>query len=288
MSPIVLVLGAGFGAGAWLLGTGLRPAVPAPGSPESRLERWWRAHRPARPGCRITLAAAAAVAALAFTGWPAAVPAAALGTWFLPALLGRDRTHGQAIARIEAIAAWTEQLRDTLAAAAGLEQALLATAETAPAAIRPQIAACAHRIRRGARLTEALALLAADLADPLGDLVVIALTGADGRQSGRLGDMLAGLAASAREQAQMRSRTASSRARVRTSVRIVTGTTLAMALALVLLNRPYLQPFDSATGQLVLLLIAGLFGAAFAWLGRIARFTEPARLLAARRGEEAA
>ncbi|WP_329562060.1 type II secretion system F family protein [Kitasatospora sp. NBC_01266] len=208
-------------------------------------------------------------------------PLAALAAWALPGLLGRDRRGQQAIDRIEAIASWTEQLRDTLSAAAGLEQALLATAATAPLPVRKEVAALAERIRRGQRLPEALRELAAGLADPLGDLVVLALLGAAGRQSGRLGDLLAGLAASAREQAQMRTRTASSRARVRTSVRIVVGTTLAMAMGLVLLNRDYLRPFDTAQGQFVLLLVGGMFAAAFAWLRKIATFTEPARLLAA-------
>lgn len=243
------------------------------------MRRWARV-RPARPGRRVGGALAAAAVASAATGWPVAAPLAALGAWALPGLLGRDRRGQEAIDRIEAIASWAEQLRDTLGAAAGLEQALLATATTAPSPIRAEIAALAERIRRGQRLPEALRDLAADLEDPLGDLVVLALLGAAGRQSGRLGDLLSGLASSAREQAQMRTRTASSRARVRTSVRIVVGTTLAMAAGLVLLNRDYMRPFDTAEGQFVLLLVGGMFAAAFAWLRKIATFTEPARLLA--------
>ncbi|MDH6580792.1 type II secretion system F family protein [Kitasatospora sp. MAP5-34] len=275
----VLVLGAGFGSGAWLLHTGLRPTETTDRQ-EGRLVRWWREHRPARPGRRLAGAVLAALLALAATGWPLAGPLAALATWSLPGLLGRDRAHEQAIARIEGIATWTEQLRDTLAAAAGLEQALLATAKTAPHAVRPQITACAERIARGQHLPDALRELAHELADPLGDLVVLALISASGRQAGRLGDLLAGLAASAREQALMRTRTTATRARIRTSVRIIVATTLAMALGLIVLNRPYLQPFDTATGQLVLLMVGLLFAASFSWLRRIATFAEPARLLA--------
>ncbi|GAA1215313.1 hypothetical protein GCM10009665_01430 [Kitasatospora nipponensis] len=283
----VLLLGAGFGGGAWLLFTGLRPADKVDGE-ESRLARWWRAHRPARPGRRIAACVCFALLVSVVTGWPVAAPLAGMAAWFLPGLLGRDKEHEQAVARIEAVATWSEQLRDTLAAAAGLEQALLATASTAPVAVRPQIADCAERIRRGQRLADALVQLQDDLADPLGDLVVIALIGAAGRQSGRLADLLDGLARSAREQALMRARTASSRARIRTSVRIVVATTLAMAGGLVVLNRSYLEPFDSPTGQLVLLVVGVLFAGAFAWLRRIASFTEPARLLATVRTEAAA
>ncbi|MGF1425025.1 type II secretion system F family protein [Kitasatospora sp. LaBMicrA B282] len=285
---LVLLLGAGFGGGAWLLHSGLRPAEPPADRPEGRLVALWRAHRPARPGRRVAVTAAVTLLMLVVTGWPVAGPLTAAAAWWLPKVLGRDKEHEKAVARIEAIATWTEQLRDTLAAAAGLEQALLATTATAPLPVRPKVAACAEAIRRGQRLPDALRQLQADLADPLGDLVVIALLGAAGRQSGRLADLLAGLAGSAREQALMRARTATSRARIRTSVRIVVATTLGMALALIVLNRSYLQPFDTATGQLVLLVIAGLFALAFTWLRRIATFTEPARVLAGAGTEAAA
>ncbi|MCX4750572.1 type II secretion system F family protein [Kitasatospora sp. NBC_01287] len=276
---LVLLLGAGFGGGVWLLWAGLWPTEPVE-LQEPRLAKWWRHNRPPRPRRRAAGAVLAALAALVVTGWVVAAPIAALAAWSLPGLLGRDKEHERAVARIEAIATWTEQLRDTLAAAAGLEQALLATAATAPPSVRPQLATCAERISRGQRLPDALRELGDDLADPLGDLVVIALTSASGRQAGRLGDLLAGLAGSAREQALMRTRTASSRARIQTSVRIVVATTLTMAGALIILNRPYLAPFDTATGQLVLVLVAALFAAAFGWLRRIATFTQPARLLA--------
>ncbi|MGE7433996.1 type II secretion system F family protein [Kitasatospora sp. NPDC001175] len=283
ISAAVTLLGAGFGAGLWTVCTAFRPGEV---STDSAGPAAWRLR--IRPSRQLVVSAVAAAASLAVTGWPVAGVLAGLAVWALPGLLGRDRQGQVAIERIEAIASWTEQLRDTLSAAAGLEQALLVTARTAPACVRGQVGALAERIRRGQRLPDALQQLAADLADPLGDLVVLALLGASTRQSGRLGDLLAGLAASAREHAAMRTRTAASRARVRTSVRIVVGTTLAMAVGLVVLNRPYLQPFDSLEGQLVLFLVGGLFAAAFVWLRKIAAFSEPARLLAPPAETEAA
>ena len=63
----------------------------------------------------------------------------------LPRVLGRDPEHARRVARIEAVATWTEMLRDTLSAAAGLEQAILATAPLAPVAIRGEITELAAR-----------------------------------------------------------------------------------------------------------------------------------------------
>ena len=78
-----------------------------------------------------TLVTAAVVAAV--TRWPAGTVLAGLAAWFLPRALGPDRAHARALERIEAIASFTEMLRDTISAAAGLEQAILAAEPVAPA-----------------------------------------------------------------------------------------------------------------------------------------------------------
>ena len=70
-------------------------------------------------------------------------------------------------------------------------------------------------------------------------------------------------------------------------MRVIVITTLSFAVGLILLNRGYLAPYDSALGQLVLGLVGLLFGGAFWWLSRMARVPAPERLLAAEPGEEA-
>jgi tight adherence protein B len=241
---------------------------------------WVRRRAGRHPIRRLLLCAAAGIAASAVTGWAVAGPLAVWAAWSLPLLLGPDRANTERTARIEAIAAWTEQLRDTLAAASGLEQSLQATAHLAPQPIRAQVADLAARLDAREPLPVALRHFADALADPLADLVVIALTTAADRQAGRLGDLLAALADTAREQAKMRLRTAAARARVRTSVRVVVATTLALAAGLALFDRSYLAPYNHTGGQLVLLCVAGLFATAFTYLGRLGRFPAPPRLLA--------
>jgi hypothetical protein len=199
--------------------------------------------------------------------------------WALPRLLATDPDAKVRVAQIEAIAAWTEMLRDTLSAAAGLEQAITATAPIAPEAIRVQVAGLVARTARGQRLGPALRDFADELADPTGDLVVAALILAAEHQARDLSGLLAGLSSTARDQAGMRLRVAAGRARTVTSVRTIVAVTLAMAVGLVLFDRSWLDPYDTPSGQLVLLAVGGVFAGALSWLARIGRLREPARVL---------
>lgn len=277
VTALAAVLGAGAGLG--LLTVALALAGRLPETPGRR----WRARLDARQWEPSTVRVAAAVGAGVLVGtvtrWPVGAVLAAAAAWALPPLLGPDREHRRQVARTEAIAGWAEMLRDTLAAAAGLEQAILATASTAPGPIRTEVGDLAARIDQGQRLPDALRTFAAQLADPTADLVVASLVLAAERQARELGPLLGNLATAAREQATMRMRVAAGRARTRTSVRVIVTATLAMAGGLVLLNRGYLGPYDSVTGQLVLAAIGAGSAAAFAWLARMARIRRPTRFL---------
>jgi tight adherence protein B len=277
-TALAALLGVGVGVGLLLLIVGWRGVDPA------RPRRLQLRRRPDAPGdqrqvLRIGLAVAVGLLVGLATGWVVGAVLAGLACWALPRVLARDPEHARRVARIEAVATWTEMLRDTLSAAAGLEQAILATAPLSPPAIRGEITELAARIENGDRLALSLRALADQLADPTGDLVIAALVLAAEQQARQLGDLLGSLAHAAREQASMRMRVEAGRARTRTSVRVIVGTTIGFAVAVVLLNRPYLAAYDSVAGQVVLLVIGGLFCLGFAWLVRIARVAEPSRFL---------
>ncbi|MFD2418997.1 type II secretion system F family protein [Amycolatopsis pigmentata] len=279
---LAAVLGLGAGVGLLLVIIGWRGVDPnrRPG-PFGRLwsQRASVATQDRRWILRIALAFAVGVAIGLATGWIAASVLAGLAVWALPRLVGREPEQTRRVARIEAIATWTEMLRDTLSAAAGLEQAILATAQLAPQAIRGEVGELAARIENGDRLAHALRILANRLADPTGDLVIAALLLAAEQHARQLSDLLGSLAHAAREQASMRMRVEAGRARTRTSVRVIVGTTLTFAVAVVLFNRGYLSAYDSTTGQIVLLGIGVLFSSGIAWLARIAAVPEPERFL---------
>lgn len=273
---VAAALGLGAAAGILLILAGWRAAPSRRGVVRAARGRG----RDRRVLVRLAVAVGAGLLTAAVTGWLAGGVLAAAGVWFLPRLVGPDRAHARRVARIEAIASWTEMLRDVLSAAAGLEQAILATAPLAPAAIRGEITGLAARLESGQRLAPALRGLARELDDATADLVLAALVLAAEHQARQLGDLLGSLATTAREQAAMRMRVETGRARTRTSVRVIVATTLAFAAGVVLFNRAYLDVYNSATGQVVLLLLGAVFAAGFAWLARITTSGGQARVLA--------
>ncbi|MFE6287858.1 type II secretion system F family protein [Streptomyces sp. NPDC057877] len=243
----------------------------------------WRALRGRLPADwtrrRVVIAVMAGAVVGVLTTWPVAAVLTTVAVLTLPGLLGPDRQAARRTERMEALATWTEMLRDTLSAAAGLEQAVLATADIAPAALEPEMRELAAAVRSGHPLPTALRTLAERLDDPLADVVVTALVMAAEEQASHLAPLLTELADSTREQVAMRQRIDAGRASVRTGVRVTVIVTLGMVVGLVVFNRPYLDPFDTLTGQAVLAVVGALFAASFTYLTAIGRIEEPVRLI---------
>lgn len=281
MSAYVLLsalLGLGVGVGLVMVVRGWHVrSEPRADSPQRSDQR----HRQRREhaGRWLTASFAAGLLFGVFTGWVVGGLLAAMATWSLPTLVGLGAIDQARLARVEGIAGWSEMLRDTLSAAAGLEQSIVATARAAPKAVRPQILELSARLERGERLAPSLRRLADELDDPTADLVLAALVLAAQHRARHLALLLGELAATARAQVAMRQRVDAARARTRTTMRVVVTTTLSFAGGLILLNRSFLSPYGTVTGQLVLLLIGALFTLAFHWLRRLARIRGPERIL---------
>lgn len=272
-AAVVLLLGAAFGLGVLLVAGGLRPMVGAFRQP--RLATG--------PGLRVRLGPAVlgAVAGGLFTRWPVAALAGGAFGFFATDLFDLRYRQGDLMARTEAIAGWAEMIRDTLAGAHGLEEAIVTAAPLAPAVIRPEVAALAVRLGHEP-LGDVLPDFAEALAHPTGDLVTVALAMAATGGVRDVGRLLSALAGSARAEAAMRQRVEAGRARTRASVRSVAGCTAVAVVGLVAFKRPYLAPYGSVEGQVVLGVVALMFAGGFAWLGRLSRGTAPQRFLVAR------
>ena len=223
----------------------------------------------------------AAVSVWAWTGWPVG------GLWVfasilaIPLLRSDEHSADDEIAKVEAIATWTEQIRDTMNASAGLQQSLVATAANGPAVIRSELRSFARRAPRG-DLAGALRQLGADLNHPASDLVVAGLVSATELDAGRLVPLLSRLASSIRDEAQMRVRIEVSRARVRTSMKIVGFFVGLTVLLMVLAGRDLLKGYDSAAGQLWLVVVGAVVVVAIVSTRKLAEVPQPERFVARR------
>jgi tight adherence protein B len=270
---IVALCGGGAGLGVLVAVAAWRGEMSATSGPgwKDRLARVERAQ------LRVLLATAAGIAALAVTGWPAAGAIGAAVGWSGPGLMGASRRRHQAMARTEAVAAWAEMLRDTLAAG-GLREAILASRRVAPAPIAAEVAALAERSEY-APLGVALRQFAHAVDDPVADHVVAALVVATERQASGLRDMLGRIAGSAREQAGMRMRIEAGRARTYSQARFVVGFTPLFAIGVALMSPGYFTPFGTAVGQVVLIAVGAAFIASLWGLQRLAEPASTVRLL---------
>jgi Flp pilus assembly protein TadB len=275
---LVILLGAMVGGGVLLLVLALIPREePDEMKPPSQLTEALR-----KAGVRVPIAAGIALLILLLTRWPVAAAAVAVLVFVWPALFGGAGAETKAINRLEALAAWTESLRDTVAGAVGLEQAIPATAYAASPAISKELTALADRLRVRVPLPQALQRFADEMNDSSVDLIVASLILNARLRGPGLREVLTSLSESARAALDMRQRVNAGRRSTRRSVQIVMVVTVAFVLGLSLFNKPYVQPYSTPLGQIVLLAILALFAAGFFWLRRLASFEVPERFLHAR------
>lgn len=266
---VVLAAGGGFGAGLCMIAAGLTGRDLTGGA--TRLGRV----RPWRVAAAVAVGAAVGVA----TGWPVAAVGAASASVALPRLFGGRRAREAAVAKTEAVASWTEMVRDAIGAASGLEEALTATAAISPDPLRPAVTTLAARLQREP-LASSLVAFGEEVAHPSADLVVAALTIAARMEASDLGGLLSRLAEAIRGDARMRIRVEVGRARIRTATRVIVGVVAATIVLLIVLNRSYLGAYDSAAGQVVLAVVASIFAGGAVLLDRMSALALPDRFRA--------
>jgi tight adherence protein B len=272
----VAIVTSGLGLGLGLMGVVTWWSPPSDEASPARRRVDPSLLRSAMP--RVALAGFSAVVVGLATGWPVAVPITAVAVYGLPKLL--DRTAAVvSIEKLEAIATWTEMLQGTLAASAGLTQAIVATAALSPGPIRGSASRLSARLTAGSHPRDALLQFADELGDPSVDRVVCALVLAVSARAQRLGDLLSALADSTREEVALRLRIETSRSSVRSGVRTVVVFSVVFAAGLTLLAHSYLEPFGSAPGQAVLGAVGLLYGIGLAAMVSLSRPPAPVRML---------
>lgn len=181
-------------------------------------------------------------------------------------------------ALVEAIASWTEQLRDTLAGSHGLEQVIIATAPHAPLEIAPAVERLSVFISYGS-LSDGLRRFAEDIDHPTADFVTAALVTAAQHQARDIGLLLGHLAQCARDEGRMRTRVWVGRARTRSAVRIITTVVTLFVGGLFVFNREYLEPYSSVSGQFILGVILVGFAVALFMMHNMSRIETPERFI---------
>ena len=179
---------------------------------------------------------------------------------------------------VDGIATWTEQLRDTLAGAHGLEQAIVATSVHAPLVLQAHVKKLASFIGYGS-LEDGIRRFGDDLDNSTADFVVAALVTASQHQARDLGMLLTQIAQCARDESKMRSRVWVGRARTRSAIKIIATVIASFVLGLFTFNRTYLQPYSSIQGQVVLSAILGVFAVSLSLMQSMAKIIEPERFV---------
>lgn len=274
-----LALGGLFGGGVLMLVLGLTPVERKP-KVRSSLARDLRGLS-ARLGRRMPIAVVVGLLVLVVTFWPVMAIGCAVLVFFWESLFGGAKSEKAAYARLEGLAAWTESLRDTIAGAVGLEQAIPATAEAAAPAIARPLLVLSDRLRVRVPMSAALQRFADDLDDPAADLVVAALVLNSRLRGPGLRDVLTSLSRSVRNELEMRGRVMAGRRSTRRSVQIVVFVSATFIIGLRVLNPDYVEPYATFVGQIVLTVIIALFAGGFLWLRRLATFEMPSRFLGA-------
>lgn len=242
-----------------------------------------RTHRersmPAIDAGRLGAALAVGAVVLVLSRWPVLAAVAAGLTLVWRSLLHDERSAQERL-RIEGIAKWLEDLRDTLrGSSVGAEEALEQVALRAPDAVRAPLATFVLRRRQGFRTEDALTDLADELAHPTSDAAIAAIrlvvTGSAG--SGRLFQTVTALAAAARDEVRARERVDRTRAVYRTSMTRLVVIAALLVGYLRLGAGDLLAPYGTPAGQVVLLLPLALWAGCILWLRSLCRYEVPAR-----------
>ena len=228
-------------------------------------------------GVRLSLAVLFAFIAFLVSRWPVAGFFGAVAGWQLPLLSAAKKSRKATVARVEAIAVWVESLRDLMAGSAGLQEAIRASADIAPAPIQSEVRDLALRLRHEP-VSDALRRFTADLKHPLADMVAASLILASSRHAGSLRSVLAMTAKSARDTAALYREVEAGRTQLHSQSRLAGGVSFLLITSMVLFRRDFLSPFDSIGGQVALFVVFSIFLGSATALYRLGKPVEPRRL----------
>lgn len=238
--------------GVMLAVVGWRGTVPRPPSAKNI------SVRPESIGVMHVVAVLVGVLMWWWSGWPVAGVGAAAMVWMFPMFAQTATDRERAAQRSAAVASWVEMLSDLISSGAALRTAIVTSAPVAPDPIRVEVMRLRSRVD-AMPLSTALRMFATDMHDANADLAVSALALSSERQGGRLPELLSSIAASTRSQVSSTSRIEASRAKTYASARTMIGIGVVSLFGLLLWRPAFINAFNGAVGQMVLVLVFGCF-----------------------------
>lgn len=236
-----------------------------------------RPPRPARSRTRkpwvkeqvpLILAGGVGLLTALLTGWFVAILVVPAATWFVRrAWLQRSNRTTE---RLEALGEFARAVAGILTAGRGLEQAILQGSRSAPHHLGPEITKLAARLRANWPTDRALRAFADDVDDATGDLFVATLMLGAQRRGPGIASAMVGLADSIDAEVRARRAVEAEEQKPRTAARMITAISLVLIGGL-FISGTYVAPYQSALGQALLTVYAGLYLVVLWWMGRISR-----------------
>lgn len=226
---------------------------------------------------KMSAAVAAGLLIFWMTRWLAAGAMTFVVAWYGPQLLLGIRLRRMAIARIESVALWAEQLRDLVSAGGSVSGSILLSAPYAPEPIRPPIQKLSEEMLAFG-LPEALKRFAIRSESSYVDRLTLGLKIADD-SGARLRDLLDDLAGALRASVEVRFRVEAVQTRTLMNGGAIIGITLTLAVIVALINSEYFDNYYGLVGQSVLMGVMLLYLMAILSIMQIDKQKDDTRLL---------
>jgi Flp pilus assembly protein TadB len=218
------------------------------------------------------------VGAWLFTGLPVVGVLAMIAVPGAPWLFRVGADERRVIELIEAVGEWTRRLKDISATGAGLQQAIVASANTAPIEIGRDVRDLAARLQAGVDMREALLAFADAINDPVCDQVIAALLLHLSDRGDRLGDVLGAIATATSAEVATRREVDAKRTQSRFAVKFLTFITVGV-IGFGVARPQYMEPYHSPFGQLVMATMGTAFIVILLWVRRMSQPVKAPRFL---------
>ncbi|MFC7983305.1 type II secretion system F family protein [Streptomyces sp. NPDC057336] len=247
---------------------------------------WW-----ARGQVRLAGAVVAGLGVWLFTGWLVGGLLTVAVVTGLPWLLNTSGSGKSQIEKLEAIEEWVRRMSDIHTVGVSLEATIQRSLETVPKAIREDVRLLVSRQQAGWVPEHAYRAFADDLNDAMVDEVAaLLILHVTDRGSG-LSKALRELAGALQHEVLSRREVEADRQKPRTNDRWVTIFCLGI-FGVTAFSGTYVEPYNTVTGQLVLVFVAIAFVLVKVWMRRMAiiepapRFLSPADRSGGQKTEE--